>query len=184
MSWKNKLLIAHPNLPRHSIFSKSVIYLYEDNTRSGSVGVILNKNSEYTVNYLAESKGFFYPDHNQMLKLGGPVSEKTILMLHSDEWYSSNTMQVGGGLAVSSDDIMIEKLSMGNEPRQWTMCLGMCAWQPGQLAMEINAQFPYTIENSWLTCEADDTIVFGYDGESQWEKAVELSSQQMIDSFF
>lgn len=184
MSCKNKLLIAHPNLPRHSIFYKSVIYVYEDNSRNGTVGVILNKDSEYTVQYLSESKGYFYGNPNHILKLGGPVSEKTILMLHSDEWYSSNTMQVGNGYAVSSDDLMIEKLSMGNEPARWRMYLGMSAWAPGQLEMEIKAQFPYQKENSWLTCNADETIMFEYDGETQWEKAVELSSQQMIDSYF
>jgi putative AlgH/UPF0301 family transcriptional regulator len=60
---------------------------------------------------------------------------------------------------------------------------GICAWQPGQLEMELKGQGPYLPENSWLTCKSNEDIIFAYDGERQWEKAVELSSRQMFNQY-
>ena len=35
-----KLLIAHPTLPEDSPFSKTVIYVYQENPLTGAVGIV------------------------------------------------------------------------------------------------------------------------------------------------
>ena len=47
MSLEGKLLIAHPKVPKGTIFHRAVIYLYQDNPEQGSIGVIVNKPSKF-----------------------------------------------------------------------------------------------------------------------------------------
>ena len=73
---------------------------------------------------------------------------------------------------------MFQKLSLGDQPAYWRMFLGLAAWAPNQLDRELSSSF------GWLMCEANDDILFNYSEEEQWEAALALSSQQMINSFF
>jgi putative AlgH/UPF0301 family transcriptional regulator len=79
---------------------------------------------------------------------------------------------------------MIEKISYSQPPAYWRIMGGVCSWAPGQLDMELQGQPPYRPENSWLTATTQLGLLFEVDGERQWEKALELSSQQMINSYF
>lgn len=177
-----KLLIAHPKLTASSPFYKSVILIYSD-TAQGISGLIINKPSRFTVSNLAEARGLEYPLTKDYIRSGGPVNDNALLMLHTDDWSSTNTVDICAGLRISSDDFMLEKLAQGYQPIYWRMMGGMCAWQPGQLEMELKGQQPYRPENSWLTCKSNEDIIFTYDGERQWEKAVELSSRQMFSQY-
>lgn len=177
------LLIAHPNLPAQTPFYKSVIYIFHDSAE-GTQGLILNKPTAYKVNDFMAERGFEMQSTTEHLRFGGPVSIKTLFMLHSDDFSSQSSQLAGNGLMISYDDFMLHKLSFGMQPNLWRMVVGISAWQPGQLDMELDGKQPYRPENSWLTAEANDHIMFGYDGEEQWQKAMELSSQQMINQFF
>jgi len=178
-----QILIAHPNLPQGTPFEKTVIYIYQDNIK-GTLGLILNKPTEWTVEDVCHDKQHSYIGPAKSLYIGGPVNTGALCMIHSDDWTSSNTMPAGPHISISSDNFMLEKLGSGNVPAYWRMCVGMSAWQPGQLDAELKGQPPYRAENSWLTAEANDTIIFDYDGDEQWEHALKYSSQQMINYYF
>ena len=87
-------------------------------------------------------------------------------------------------LAVSSDNLMFEKLSMGDEPMYWRLFGGMCGWAPGQLDAEMKGEWPYRPENSWLIADATDTFIFSQEGDKQWQMAFELSGNQMFDQYW
>lgn len=178
-----QLLIAHPTLPTANPFHKAVIYVYEHN-KNGVMGLVLNRSTEFSIQSLFRSKGHFYNNGTLTLHQGGPVNESALVLLHTNEWHSTNTATAGPTLRVSSDSLMFEKMAMGDEPVHWRLFNGMCAWTPGQLEMELKGQFPYRPENSWLTATANDSIVFEYNGEEQWEQAIDLSRTQMIKQFF
>lgn len=182
MSRVGQLLIAHPNLPDNTPFSKSVIYIGHDDEK-GVTGLVVNKPSALSVTDFLQRRGFDFINYGHRMRLGGPVNSSSVFMLHSNDWESSSSVDVGKGLSITSDEFMLEKLSMGYVPAYWRIFVGVCSWGAGQLEMELAGQFPYRQENSWLTCEANDHILFNYDGEDQWQKALELSSQQMIDSY-
>ena len=184
MSRVGKILIAHPNLPSSDWFHKTVIYIYTEKEEDGTLGLCLNMPSRTRLKDLCADKGIIYPEGYTYVNLGGPVSQSSVIMLHTDEWASANTIEGGPGYRLSSDLQMFESLSLGDQPAYWKVFSGLCAWGPNQLDMELAGKFPYDNKNSWLTATANDDILFNYDGEEQWEKAVELSSQQMIDSYF
>jgi putative transcriptional regulator len=183
MSRAGKLLIAHPNLHIDNPFYKSVIFVLDDGP-DGTQGLILNKPSEFPVSQFFRQKGFEIPYNKETLRWGGPVRSNIVVMLHSQEWMSSSTDYIQSGVALSCDDFMIEKMASGNAPNFYRMFMGLSAWAPNQLDMELAGKFPYTAENSWLIADADPNIIFDYDSQRQWEKALARSSQEMINNFF
>jgi len=180
---KGQLLISHPNLPSDNFFYRSVVYIYEDG-KDGTLGVVINKHTDHKVKDLCKTKGIMFPDSTRMIFQGGPVNPGSIVILHTDEWSSGNTMYAGGRFNLSSDEHMFTKIAMGDQPAYYRVMAGISAWGPGQLDMELNARFPYTSANSWLTATANDSIIYEYDGDEQWNEAVKLSSQQMIHTYF
>lgn len=164
-------------------FAKSVIYIYADDDR-GTTGVVLNKTTETTVQELFYDHKITYPTSSPMIHAGGPLNKTAIILLHTDDWNSQNTAYAGNNLLISSDKLMMLKMSQGNEPIYWRMMVGLCGWAPGQLDMELKGQFPYNKEHQWLTAEPSEDILFGYDGEEQWIKALDFYSHQKIDQWF
>tara|TARA_B110000503_G_scaffold131392_1_gene205961 strand:+ start:503 stop:1048 length:546 start_codon:yes stop_codon:yes gene_type:complete len=181
MNYTGKLLIAHPNLVQN-YFERSVIYICHDDPKTGSQGLILNKPSTYTVGDISTMKGF-PSDLGELVRKGGPVRDKAICILHTTEWYSSNTVSAGQ-YSISSDQLMLEKISMYNTPRNWRIFSGICTWAPQQLDLEVKGITPYSENLSWLTLDAYDNIVFGPDGKDQWISAVNACSQQAIKDYF
>lgn len=164
-------------------FAKTVIYIYADDDR-GTTGVILNKPTGNSVQDLCYDHKVTYPSSSPKVHLGGPVNKTAIVLLHTDDWNSQNTALAGNNLLVSSDKLMFLKLAQGNEPIYWRMMVGLSCWAPEQLDMEIRGQFPYNKTHQWLTADPTEDILFEYDGEEQWNKALELYSSQMIDYYF
>lgn len=184
MSRVGKILIANPAMPKENAFSKTVVYLYIDNPQQGTVGIVINKPSNNTVQQLCYDHKITYPNGGPKVHLGGPVNPSAMVLLHTNEWNSQNTANAGNELLISSDRLMLLKLAQGNEPIYWRLSLGICSWAPGQLDMEIKGQFPYNRTHQWLTADPNESILFEYDGEDQWNKALEMCSQQTIDQWF
>ena len=164
-------------------FYKTVIYVYLDDPTEGTKGIVLNMPSVLRIQQVCRQRDIFFPDSEKRIYQGGPVAGDAVIMLHTPEWQSRNTTTAGPDYLLSSDYDMFEKLAEGNEPVYWRMFAGIASWAPGQLDMELNGDFPYLPENSWLIADANDDIIFEYEGYEQWDKALELSSQQMFDSY-
>lgn len=178
-----KLLIAHPNLPVQNPFHKSVIYIFNDGPQEGTQGLILNKSTPLSVNQVMNKLGYEFSLTKEHVRFGGPVNSNTLFMLHSDDFESASSAPAGKGLMVSCDDFMFQKMVMGYQPSVWRLMVGISSWAPGQLDAEIKGKAPYKPENSWLTATPNDVTIFEYDGERQWQKALELSSRQMINHY-
>ena len=180
-----KLLVAHPHFPLTSPFSKSVVYIYQDDRVNGTVGVVLNKPSKTTITDLAGQNNIMFGDTSKMVYMGGPVNRSALVLLHTNDWHSANTAAAGPTLRVSSDTHMLHKLAHDtNQPVYWRLFIGTAGWMPGQLDAEINGMPPFGPIGSWLTCNADESIMFNYSGDKQWHQALELCSQQTIDQYF
>jgi putative transcriptional regulator len=50
-------------------------------------------------------------------------------------------------------------------PRRSLLALGYAGWEAGQLEHEIQ-------DNTWLTCEADESLIFDDDHEHKWQRAL------------
>ena len=178
MSFRGKLLVAGPILNANPVFTRAVVYIYEQRDDGSVIGVILNKPSEFKCSSLGLLKDIpFDPALDEtFVHKGGPVSETSVLLLHTNEWQSTNTLQ-SGELAMTSDMLMIEKLSTGNTPKGWRMFAGMSIWTEQQLAREIQ-------ERAWLVLDKPSNhSIFDYNGDEQYLKAVDLCSKQTFSKY-
>ena len=166
------LLAAHPDLS-DEYFANSVVLLTENHTR-GTIGIVINTPHMHTLRQVLEARSWPTGD---ALYQGGPVNQSALLLLHSSEWYSANTMTVTPTLSISSDTHMLDKTQEGNTPRQFRFIAGMSGWAPGQLASEI-------AQGRWLTTPATDDLIWSDDGKQQWTRTIERCAELAVQMYF
>jgi putative transcriptional regulator len=176
-----QLLVAPP-AQQDEYWEKTVIYIYEQGP-ANVVGLVLNKPTDRTVAELAAHHGYNYNGDAQIY-LGGPVNPSSLIMLHTDDWTSSNTMHIGGNIMISSDRAMIQRLSTGDKPQKWKLFLGMSVWAPMQLEGELKGNPPWNKKKSWITATPTDSILFGKNSQQVWKKGIDSAAQEMVDNYF
>ena len=174
MNLLGRCLIARPSLV-DPYFLKSVVFIYEHSTR-GTAGVILNKRLAANTQTLMANKGFATNVPAEPLYAGGPVNERAVVMLHSGDWSSSNTMRVTEQISVTSDDIMLFQYSQGNTPRHYKFFAGASVWHPQQIKQEI-------ARNNWLICDLDMETIFETDRRNLWDTAVEQTATETMEKY-
>lgn len=184
MRLEGKILISHPNCPQDNFFHKAVIYIYQDRLSQGTIGVILNKPSQFTLKEICKEKKLNLIGGNSIVYHGGPVQQNALVLLHSQEWKSENTAKAGEKLFISSDTIMLQRLALGDTPIFWKLFGGFSGWAPGQLEAELNGSWPYRPENSWLIAEPNLSLLFETHHDKIWKQAFDMSSHQMFDQYF
>ena len=174
-------LIAMPGLEDES-FSRSVVYLCEHSER-GALGLIINKPSKLSLQGLLQKVdlGLKRDDlRDQQVFTGGPVQTDRGFVLHEpmviegapeNESAYASTMTIPGGLEMTTSKDVLEALSNGSGPRRVLVSLGYAAWGEGQLETELG-------ENSWLTVDADQTVIFDTPAEERYDKALNLLGLQ------
>ena len=160
-----KILVAHPKL-ESGLFGKSVILLTEHHDQ-GTVGFILNKPCDVSLPKIMQNRGIAW-ESQDVLYQGGPLNTSALVIVHTDDFSSTNTMYLPGGLAISSDELMIEKIAMDNRPSAFRFLTGICSWAPGQLDHEMK------INKSWLTATPNHAIIFNSTGLKQWRKSLNV----------
>jgi len=174
-------LIAMPGLEDET-FSKSVVYMCEHNTK-GAMGLIINKPGSISLRHLFDKVELPLRRDDLMQSQvlhGGPVQTERGFVLHDpmvldnkdkDEAIYASTLSVPGGLAMTTSRDVLEALSNGSGPRRVLVTLGYASWGEGQLESEIG-------ENSWLTVEADPSVIFDTPLEQRYERALSLLGLQ------
>jgi putative transcriptional regulator len=170
-----RILVARPII-QDPYFKKSVVLIYEQNDHTA--GLVLNKPGTMTFTDVAIQKGMTCaPEGNVTIYNGGPVNQNALVVLHTNEWNSQNTLVVDNKCSVSSDGLMIHKISSGNIPNGFRVFTGASIWRKGQLEHEINL-------NHWLITDFSTRDIFDIDRREQWDAAVNKAAKQMIDRLF
>ena len=181
MNLTNHFLIAMPGM-EDSSFSKSVVYLCE-HTEKGALGLIINKPSDINLQSLLAKVDLSLGREDLAdthVFQGGPVQNESGVVLHdtmlasnaeiSEAAYAS-TMQVAGGLEMTTSKDVLEALSTGAGPRRVLVTLGYSAWGEGQLESEL-------AENSWITVDADVSVIFDTPVDERYDRALSLLGLQ------
>lgn len=167
MDLTGKMLIAMPGMgdPR---FEKSVVFICA-HSPDGAMGIIINKPTgdlrlPDLVKQLDIGNGTCLRD--DPVHFGGPVEPGRGFVLHSGEYVSNlSTLRVSDGFGMTATLDVLEELANGAGPAYAIMALGYSGWGPGQLESEILA-------NGWLTCEAEQSLVFEETSLRKWEAAL------------
>jgi len=177
MNLTHHFLIAMPGLD-DAAFSRSVVYVCEHSER-GALGLVINKPSDIDLKGLFDKVQLpLGRDDLRQLPVfqGGPVQTDRGFVLHEpffseadkpDEPVYASTMSIPGGLEMTTSKDVLEALSTGNGPRRVLVSLGYSAWGEGQLESELG-------DNSWLTVDADLTVIFDTPVDQRYNKALKL----------
>ncbi|WP_396269073.1 YqgE/AlgH family protein [Ideonella sp.] len=168
----NQFLIAMPGMADEQ-FSGSVVYLCEHSDK-GALGLVINKPTDITLEGLFDKVDLSLerPDLiSQPVFYGGPVQTERGFVLHDAPAHDGaafmSTLQVPGGLAMTTSKDVLEAISKGDGPKRVLVTLGYSGWSAGQLEEEIG-------RNGWLTVEATPEVIFDTPIAQRYERALGL----------
>ncbi len=171
---EGQLLIAMPTMTDKR-FHRSVIYMCT-HSKDGAMGIILNQRArnisfpellEQLKIVGKDGADSVPPDQLHMnVHVGGPVSTQRGFVLHSGDYFASDsTLTVGENVCLTATIDILKAIAAGSGPEQAILALGYAGWAPGQLESEIHA-------NGWLHCAADSELIFGPDIELKYDRAL------------
>jgi putative transcriptional regulator len=165
--FSGQLLIAMPGIgdPR---FERAVILICAHD-HYHAMGLAVNRPVDgLTVSDLLERLGIRSEIQapQDLVLMGGPVERERGFVLHTDDYRAEHSLEVGAGVALTGTRDVLEAMAgVGQPPRRSLLALGYAGWGEGQLENEIK-------QNVWLTCEADETLIFDHDHDRNWARAL------------
>ncbi|MGF1658779.1 MAG: YqgE/AlgH family protein [Rubrimonas sp.] len=162
-----KLLIAMPGMgdPR---FERAVIYMCS-HSDEGAMGLVVNRRAPgVSFGELMAQLEIEVGPQAQLadVHVGGPVETARGFVLHSSDFHiDDSTMRVDEGISLTATLEVLRAMAAGSGPRKALIALGYSGWAPSQLEGELQ-------RNGWLTCEADEEILFSRDDAMKWERAL------------
>ena len=168
----NQFLIAMPGLAGDT-FAGTVIYMCE-HMENGALGLVINKPIDIKLKNLFE-KVELTLDRDDLAEspvyFGGPVQTERGFVLHErlgdDGGHYNSSLQIPGGLEMTTSKDVLEALSNGEGPKKVLVTLGYSGWGAGQLEEEMK-------RNSWINVSAEPTIIFDTPVEQRYDRALSL----------
>ncbi|MFC0267490.1 YqgE/AlgH family protein [Kushneria aurantia] len=152
---RDHFLMAMPHLEDDN-FAGSLTYIC-DHDDNGTLGLMLNQPMELTLEGLFEQLEIDASGCDELstaVLSGGPVHRERGFILHSgspEQWDSS--IRTGDNRALTTSMDILHAIAAGRGPSSFLVCLGCVGWEPDQLAREMK-------DNTWLTVEASDEVLF------------------------
>jgi len=164
-SLEGKLLLAMPAM-RDPRFLKSVIYLCS-HSPEGAMGIAINHQIDYLdfPQLLKQLKIPVKTTREIPILAGGPVEPGRGFVLHSADYVQETTMKISPTIHLSATVDILKALAGGEGPRHYLVALGYAGWGEGQLERELT-------HNSWLTVDADETVIFETPRGEKWSRAM------------
>jgi len=161
----NHLLVALPSL-HDPQFSRSVTLVCQHDD-DGAMGVVVNRPSEYTLGEVLQQMGIASDSDTlqaQVVLAGGPVHPERGFVLHDGDRPWDSTLEVGGGLYLTTSRDVLEAMARGDGPEQAVVALGCAGWGAGQLEQEL-------VEDSWLMVPNRREVLFELPLDQRWQAA-------------
>lgn len=165
---EGQLLLAMPAMADER-FERTVIFVCS-HSREGAMGLVINREmTGITFQQLLEQLNIEVdgPIHDIPIRAGGPVETGRGFVLHTSDFIQDSTLVVTEQIALTATVDILKAVARGDGPRRHIMALGYAGWGPGQLEQEIQS-------NGWLTCRADEEIVFDTRIDQKWPRAMAM----------
>jgi putative transcriptional regulator len=158
---KGQLLIAEPSILNDSSFNRASILITE-HTESNSVGVILNRPLEYTLQDLLPEIAC-----NFTIYQGGPVEQDNLYFVHKIPELLPDSIEVDNGIYWGGNFESLKDLleSDSIDESHIRFFLGYSGWSKNQLNDELNS-------GSWFTSDNDLKNVFTTSNETLWRNKI------------
>lgn len=168
---KGHLLIAEPSIIGDISFNRSVVLL-ADHTKNGSIGFILNKVLDFTLQDLVPEITGNFKIYN-----GGPVEQDNLYFIHKVPHLIPDSIEIASGIYWGGNFEVVKNLIEQNliTPKEIKFFLGYSGWENDQLLEELNA-------HSWVVLENEEhKDVINHQSHSFWkEKMQQLGGEYLI----
>ena len=164
---QGRVLISEPFL-NDTYFKRSVVLLTE-HSEEGSVGFVLNKPVDLSVNDVLAD----FPEVDTDISIGGPVNTNTIHYIHTVGEKIPNSVKVLENLYWGGDfdalkDLLVKGVIQSSQIRFF---LGYAGWSPRQLEGELS-------ENAWLVSEMKSEHIMQGSDDNLWKNILEKSGDK------
>ena len=174
----DNFLIAMPTL-EDPYFANTLVYICEHND-NGALGIIVNRPIDMDLASLFE-KIDIKLDAENLAKLpiyfGGPVQLDRGFVLHRPVGQWQSTLAVNADVGLTSSRDVLAAVGSSGLPDEIIVTLGYAGWDAGQLENEL-------AQNSWLTVQAKNSILFDLPPEERLPAAMQklgISFAQLSD---
>ena len=167
-SLTNHFIIAMPGLMDEN-FNQAVTYICEHDD-NGTFGIIINRESEISLDdVMQQMKIHYHPDDADAGQVftGGPVQANRGFVLHRPIGNWDSSLIVNDSIALTTSRDILEAIADNRGPDDNIITLGYAGWGPGQLEQEM-------ADNTWLSCPAEEQIIFNTPVEERWQAAASL----------
>lgn len=139
---KGNLLIAEPSIIGDLSFNRSIILL-ADHNKEGSIGFILNKPLDYTLQDLVPEIEANFRVYN-----GGPVEQDNLYFIHKIPELIPNSIEISEGIFWGGDFTSVTHLINEGKLNETDIrfFLGYSGWETNQLINEL-------LGNTWILTE-------------------------------
>jgi putative transcriptional regulator len=177
---RGQLLITPPFI-KSGFWAKTVV-LVTEHKLDNSTGLIINKPSQVSIQEFGKQLGFDlrYPGYVQ---IGGPINIHNLILLHTSEWSSDNTLQINDTFSISSSEDILPRLANKDHPAKWRILMGLCGWDSNQLEDEIDGTLPQYRNTSWCVTQANTELVFNSNSTVQWNKSIDCSAIEFTSNY-
>jgi putative transcriptional regulator len=161
-------LIAMPSL-LDPPFSRGVAFVCQHD-EDGAVGLIINRLSEYCLGDVLNQMKLECADQDVAEKpvlIGGPAQQERGFVLHQEHGHWESSYRINEQWSVTTSRDILVAMAAGDGPQQALMALGYAGWGAGQLEQEL-------MDNTWLTVEANERVLFNTPLEERWSAAAGL----------
>ncbi|MGD9478146.1 UNVERIFIED_ORG: YqgE/AlgH family protein [Roseateles sp. XES5] len=169
-----QFLIAMPGMADAN-FARTVVYICA-HSEDGAMGFVINRAQQLSfsdvllhLDLLGEDEVIRLPGSTLdfPIRCGGPVESGRGFVLHSDDYLSESSIPVSDDICLTATLDIVRAISRGRGPQRGLMMLGYAGWGAGQIESEIGA-------NGWLTCPAQEELIFDTNLDSKYERALGL----------
>ncbi|WP_314087311.1 YqgE/AlgH family protein [Shinella sp. M31] len=169
-----QFLIAMPGMADAN-FARTVVYICA-HSEDGAMGFVINRPQQLSfsdvllhLDLVGEDEVIRLPGStlNFPIRCGGPVESGRGFVLHSDDYMSESSIPVSDDISLTATLDIVRAISRGDGPQRGLMMLGYAGWGAGQIENEIGA-------NGWLTCPAQEELIFDTNLDSKYERALGL----------
>lgn len=162
---QNQFLIAMPQLEDPN-FNGAITYICQHN-EEGAMGIVINKATGIDLGEIFEQLALSTEgQHNHVpVSQGGPVQLDRGFVLHNDGTSWDSSYAVSDQIQLTTSQDILKAIAKGEGPEQFVVALGYAGWGAGQLEDEI-------VQNSWLTCDSCEDILFHTDMSKKYTMAL------------
>ena len=141
-------------------FKRSVVLIVDHTEEDGTVGFVLNKETDFELSELVED----IEDFPSKVFAGGPVATTTLHYLHNVGDMLEESVKIANGIYWGGDFTALkflidQKLIL---PENIRFFLGYSGWTAGQLSTELD-------ERSWIISEMDPNYLFNNKIDELWK---------------